>query len=224
MRPSASPQLLFGLGLSFLLLGHAGVAGGRRTTKLSMPFVAGETIHLAGQQGAITRRREGQVDLDLLTDGSLTGADAGTFSEHNLFPTFSTDEDIAWTNRWRGSWTRSTGALRLDLTLADRRCARHKMATGAPPETLPCGAMSAQVGFVCSIEQLAVEQRRGTAEHPILTTAKTPAWVCLPTATVNLADTPSPWVFGKTICVQVREEQPLSYATCPRAPESAARK
>src|SRR5262249_29020842 len=60
-------------------------------------FVMKETesdnIHLANQEGAINRRADITITVDLSAGGKAKVIAAGTRSEHNLFQTFSTDED-----------------------------------------------------------------------------------------------------------------------------------
>jgi hypothetical protein len=171
-------------------------------TKLSAQWTRGESIHLAGQRGAINRRASIKLGLELLAGGKLKGADTGSISEHNLYETFSTTEATSWTNTWSGAWTiRGTAAqpeLVLDLVLDARRCTRTKTTSGAAPEQLACEAVSKQIQLACTTEQIDVGDPAAPARKP----AREGAWRCAPTGAADLADTPSTWVLGKSTCLQ----------------------
>jgi hypothetical protein len=185
------------------------------TTALEMRFEEADTVHIADQRGAINRGREAKVNVALLASGEVKGTDAGSSFEHNLFPTYSTDEETIWTNTWTGTWTTKGDSLTLDLRLAERTCRRKRRSTGAAAETLKCGAMSKRIRFACATRQVHLEDAAGPARR-----ARTQAaWQCDPSAGAELADSPRPWVFGKTTCLLVRggHREPMVYATCPPA-------
>jgi hypothetical protein len=167
-------------------------------TRLSMQWVNGENIHLAGERGAINRRAEIKIDLDLQAGGKLRVADTGTSSEHNLYETYSTTEESSWTNTWKGTWATRGSTLELQLVLDARTCTRTKTATGAAPQTLPCANVSKQVQLTCTTEQITVDASAGAARKP----TQHAAWRCTPAAAADLAETPSIWVLGKSTCLQ----------------------
>jgi len=187
-------------------------------TRLSMRWVNGENIHLAGQRGAINRRADIKIELELRADGKLAGSDAGTTSEHNLYERYSTDEESTWKNTWSGTWTtRGPAAARelvLDLVLDSRACTRTRRETGVAPQTSACDLVSKQVQLACTTEQITVETTAGaTAGAKAGTTAgatagtkqsqsRHEAWQCAPTGTVDLDETPRVWVLGKSTCLQ----------------------
>lgn len=167
-------------------------------TRLSMRWVNGENIHLAGQRGAINRRAAIELELKLAAGGKLEVADTGTTSEHNLYDTFSTTEESSWTNAWRGTWAMRGPTLQLDLVLDARACTRTRRATGAAPQTLPCAPVDKQVRLACTTARIAVDDLAGAARKP----AHHEAWRCSPTAAAELGETPTIWVLGKTTCLE----------------------
>jgi hypothetical protein len=182
--------------------GHAQPAGSR------MQYVAGETIHLANQAGAINRHDEASVEIELRGRHQVIVRDSGARAEHNLYRTFSTADKVTWSNRWTGTWKRDRAGLALSLELADRTCTRVKTTSGGPPETLACGTVDRRVRLACTSEQLVVETAAGSS-------AKAAAWRCSPVAGA-LAETPVPWVVGQSGCVRVvgsRRGKP-TYGTC----------
>jgi zinc protease len=191
-------------------------AGSSSSKRLSMQFVDAETTHLAGDEGAINHRREARVDIRLLPNGTIMGADTGLSFKHNLFPNFSTDDQETWSDGWGGHWRQTGGVLSFDLVPGQHTCTRYKKMSAAPTETLLCDSVSRKVSFVCSSEQVAVEQTSGTRKYPTAKTVRTSAWVCRPMTEGQLADLPSPWVFGKTACLEVSgAREPRSYRDCP---------
>jgi hypothetical protein len=181
-------------------------------TSLEMRFEEGETIHLAGQEGAINRRHHGKVSVELSPGGEAEGTDTGTSFEHNLYPTFSTDEETVWVNTWTGTWASKGDGLTLDLALAKRKCTRKKRSTGAPPERLACGVVSKRIRFTCATQQIRLEDAGGKARQP----RTQAAWLCEPSRHAALAATPSPWAFGKNACLVMHAGgfSPISYARC----------
>ena len=196
--------------------GHRGVTGPRPVMVLEMRFEQVENTHIADHGGAINWRLGAKVNLELFADGGLTGTDKGSSFEHNLFPTYSTDEEKVWMNTWTGAWARAmTGksdSLTLDLRLAVRSCKRTKRSTGAAAEALACGAISKRIRFACVTRQVQLEDAPGKAQR-----ARTQAaWQCDAPADADLAETPGPWLFGKAGCLLVRggHREPMTFAPC----------
>jgi hypothetical protein len=172
------------------------------TTRLTMQWVNGENIHLADQRGAINRHADIKIELELRDGGKLAGKDGGTSSEHNLYESYTTDEESTWKNTWSGTWTmRGPAAARelvLDLALDARACTRTRRETGVAPKTSACGPVSKQVQLACTTEQITVETWTGTKRS----VARHAAWRCAPSGTVDLDETPRVWVLGKSTCLQ----------------------
>lgn len=208
-------RTLAGLALAVWLPGQ-GAAQPQAPARLTMQRVEGMTIHLAGQEGAHNRHAKAQISVELLAGDKLRAVDTGERSEHNLYQNFSTEDVTAWTNKWSGTWSAAGGALRLALTLVDRKCERKKTMSGQPPQKLACGAVSRRVQFSCRTEEIPVEEMTGTEAAPTWKTQPRAAWVCQTEDSADLAGTPSRWVFGKAMCLRAIGGPPgEKYEKCP---------
>jgi hypothetical protein len=189
-----------------------GTAEPRRANTLEMRSEAAETVHVADNEGAINRRHASKVIIELLASGEVKGKDAGSSFEHNLFRTFSTDEETVWADTWTGAWAKNGASLTLDLLLADRKCTQKKRTTGHPDETVECKAVSKRIRVLCVTEQIHLRDAAGKAPRARTQTA----WRCAPQDDTDLGGTPPPWVFGKTTCLKVLggHRVPLEYTTC----------
>lgn len=176
---------------------------GAGPTRLSMQWVNGENIHLAGQRGAINRRADKKIALELQAGGKLRGSDTGTTSDHNLYEDgSSTTEESTWTNTWSGTWAmRGPAAARellLELVLDGRACTRTRRENRAAPQAIACGPVSKQVRLACTTEQIEIDESTGAKKK----VTRHAAWRCAPDAAVDLAETPRGWVLGKATCLQ----------------------
>jgi hypothetical protein len=184
-------------------------------TVLSMQYVQGMNIHLAGNEGAINRHDKMDIRVELLPEQKVRAVDSGERSEHNLFSNFSTRDETRWKNSWRGTWAMVGETLRLHLTLADRTCEKSKTQSGRPPEKKTCGALSQQLRFECRSEQLAITEWSGPPDNPKHEIKKHAVWRCGAADSFEFADTPSRWLFGKSICIKVIGGRPgESYEKC----------
>jgi hypothetical protein len=200
-----------------LLVSGAGAAGPQPPVRLSMQWTQGENIHIGSQEGAINRRGDVRISVELLDGNRLRAEDRGKYAEHNLFRNYSTNEETEWANRWSGTWTRTKDgdSLRIDLRLEDRKCKKTKTASGVAPEKLPCEAVSPKIRMECSSVQIEVEGWTGAPSAPVRKTEKVAAWSCTPADSADFADTPSRWVFGKSVCLKVSGGRgPRVYSRC----------
>jgi len=69
---------------------------------------------------------ETTLTLDLKSDGTLVGREAGTSREHNLYDRYTTEELQTWTQQWSGRWKQSGTTLALDVVLGARTCTHTK--------------------------------------------------------------------------------------------------
>lgn len=224
---------LLGLGLVSLVTpwgsGSGSAAGAEPVPRapLRLPHVAvmhwteGINIHIGNQEGAINRRGNVMVSVELLAGNRLRGYDSGTRSEHNLFRNYSTNEEATWKNHWSGSWVLAGSSLRLDLRLDSRECKKTKTATGVAPETLKCQTPSSKLRMECSTQHIELEFYTGPPEAQERKVSKQEVWACSPADSAELGETPSRWVLTKDIsCVQVNPgigpgRGGPTYQTCP---------
>jgi len=170
--------------------------------ELTAQFADGSNIHLAGHAGAINRRSQITMKLRLLAGQKLTAEDGGTRYENNLYPSYSTQEQTEWKNRWTGTWKASGDHLQLDLTLADRTCSAWKAYSDAgKKEKQPCAAVTKTLRLECQSEVITVEER-GPAAAAAAPPGKQSAWLCTLASTGSLGETPLPWVFGTSGCIR----------------------
>jgi hypothetical protein len=177
------------------ILGLAGPVGAQpKPTVLTMQWVQGDNIHLAGRGGAINRHRDVKIRVELRAASKVKVVDAGSLREHDLYESFSTDEESTWTNTWSGTWAVTGGTLELALVLDDRKCTKTKSSTGVAPQSLPCEPVSKQITLACTTERITLEANGRKTTHA--------AWDCTPETTAEFGDTPSDWLLGKTLCIR----------------------
>jgi hypothetical protein len=189
-----------------------------RLPKVSvMQWAEGINIHIGSQEGAINRRANILVSVELLDGGKLRGFDSGTRSEHNLFSNYSTEEEATWKNRWSGTWVLLGDSLRLDLRLDARECKKTKTATGAATEKRACQRPSPKLRMECTTQHIELESWSGPPETPVRQSSKQEVWGCSPADSGELGETPSRWVLAKQIaCVQVNPGRGrMTYSVCP---------
>ena len=174
-------------------------ADSKQSATHAMQWEDGQTIHLAKQGGAINRHRSVKIEVEVFSSKRVLVTDSGSRSEHNLYPSYSTDDSTTWVNLWQGTWSFTGDLMKIELTLHDRKCTRQKKMSDAAAQTLPCGAVSKQLALSCKLAQVTIQDLSGAA--PLSTAV--PVWTCLPTAPADLADTPVSWVLGKASCVKV---------------------
>lgn len=170
--------------------------------RLSLKSVAGETRHIADGSGAINRHGQLVITVDRLATKSLTAVATGTYREHNLYADagYSSDEEITWTTTWTGRWQVSGQAMTLDLVLAEQQCKKTKTWSEQAPLTEPCRAVSKQTRLVCTTELVSVGEVGTPASKQRPT--QVAAWSCNAPSLLELGETPSHWVLGKTTCLQ----------------------
>ena len=175
-----------------------------RPVQLSMKAIEGETRHLAAGTGAINRHGSLTITVELLPGKSVKAVALGTHKEHNLYAKqgYSSDEETTWKTTWTGSWEEPAAgqALTLELTLAAQECKRTKAWEGQPPTTEPCREVSKKSKLVCTSERVFVEESGSAPSRK--KPAQVAAWVCNAPSTLELGETPSRWVLGKTSCLQ----------------------
>jgi hypothetical protein len=176
---------------------------------LVMKETESDNIHIANHQGAINRRADITITVDLSAGGKAKVIATGTRSEHNLFDNFSTDEDTKWTTTWTGTWTSDKGSRDLELAVAADHCSHTKKSTGQAPELLACNAPAMTARVTCKTETVTVEDFTGTAK-PITAAA----WSC--DASAGLGETPSTWMLGKSMCLtRITGKGGTHYTKCP---------
>lgn len=200
--------------------GPATAAAMRLPKVMTMRWTEGINIHIGNQEGAINRRAEVLLSLELLDGNKLRGFDSGTRSEHNLYSNYSTSDETTWRNRWSGTWVLAGSALQLDLRLDERTCSRTKTTTGGAPEKLDCRKPSTKLRMECSTQQIELERWSGSQEAPVRSTSQQEVWACSPAESGELGETPSRWVLAKAIpCVQVNPGHHgrggTTYSVCP---------
>lgn len=163
---------------------------------LEMRYLKSENLHIANQGGAISWHDEVTLTLDLAPSGKLAGSERGTARQHDLYDTYTTDDEQTWTHRWSGTWKRAGDTLALDVVLDARTCTRTKQTTGASPQPLPCGKVSGKLHLDCTTRSV-------TLRAPGARDDKRLVWECTPAGAVELDRTPRPWVFGKSRCVKM---------------------
>lgn len=162
--------------------------------KHSMHYVRDETIHIANQGGAINRHDDARVDVSMVGD-KLVVTDTGTFKEHNLYPTYSTDDETTWANTWTGKFEISGDSMRAELTLKDRKCSKTKKYSDAAGKTEPCDPIDKVIKLHCAFHEILLETPPGKPQDVEM------LWSCQ--ADEELGNTPLPWVFGgKPACIQ----------------------
>lgn len=225
--------------LAFLVLGLAGAlglavrtgdagseagadaAGTMRLPKLMvMRWTEGINIHIGHQEGAINRRGNVLLSVELLDGNKLRVSDSGTRSEHNLFSNYSTKEETTWRNSWSGTWVLTGKDLRLDLRLDDRTCKGTRTETGVAPKKLDCQTPSRKLRMECTSQQIELERWSGSPDAPVRSTTQQEVWACSPAKSGELGETPSRWVLAKEIsCLQVTPSYPgrvkMTYGICP---------
>ena len=87
----------------------------------------------------------------------------------------------------------------LELTLAGQECKRTKTWEGQPPTTELCREVSKKSKLVCTSERVFVEESGAAPSRK--KPAQVAAWVCNAPSTLELGETPSRWVLGKTSCL-----------------------
>jgi hypothetical protein len=167
---------------------------------LEMRYLRAENLHIANQGGAMNWHDEITLTLDLQPTGKLVGRETGRVRKHDLHvlgtSSYTTEDLQQWTHRWRGTWKQTGAQLALDVVLDSRACTRVTNSSDAPTEKKTCGTVSKQIHFDCTTEQI-------TLMSPPTAPIKRDVWQCLPSGTVDLDRTPTPWTFGKTSCVKV---------------------
>lgn len=162
--------------------------------KLSLQWVSAQTIHLAGNRGAINRDHFATVALELAPGGALRVVDEGHRRENNLFETYSIQEQTVWTNRWKGTWSTTADGLRFDLALAHRKCT-HQKSDGAREA---CPKVSPRLQLICVGDTVPVDVDDGQK----VSRTREPVWRCDLTGSAERGDTPMPWTLGKRACLQ----------------------
>lgn len=169
---------------------------------LKMKVVDGETRHIADGRGAINRHGQLVITVDRLASKSLTAVATGTYREHNLYSDagYSSDEETTWMTTWTGRWQISGQTMTLDLVLTEQQCKKIKTWSGQPPQAVPCRAASKQTQLVCTTEQVLFSEDNATL--PEQRPMSIAAWICRAPSLLELGETPSQWVLGKTTCLQ----------------------
>jgi hypothetical protein len=174
---------------------------------LEMRYLRSENLHIANQGGAINWFDETTLTLDLKSDGTLVGREAGKSREHNLYDSYTTEELQTWTQQWSGRWKQSGATLALDVVLGARTCTHTKQASDGKPEQLTCKTVTPKIHLDCTTTQVTLRTASQTPD-------KRDVWQCVPAGTVELDRTPTPWTFGKTSCVKTLGGRGFSYERC----------
>jgi hypothetical protein len=189
------------------------VAAPARAERLTMERVEAESLHLADQQGAINRRTDVTLAVDLGPKGRAEAIAKGTQAEHNLYvgPAGNTvtADTATWATVWRGTWARARATLTLDLALISHDCKATREQTGAPPEPRACQVPSPRAVLTCTRAPLDIAAPSGPP-------TRTTAWRCIGNQATALAETPSRWTLGTRHCIQVRggHRSAESYGPC----------
>jgi len=183
-----------------LVLSSSTAAADPKPVQLRMKRLIGESIHIADGEGAINRHGQTDVAIELLAGSKLKMVSTGIDSEHNLYKSYSTDDEARWKTTWHGTWSQTADTLKLDITLDTHDCKHTKTTAGQPPEIVACRTAAKQTQLVCSTEQIVVRDTStaasGKKPPPI------PAWRCIAKDSLDLAETRAQLVFGKTTCLQ----------------------
>lgn len=176
---------------------------------LEMRYLRSENLHIANQGGAINWFDEVTLTLDLKSNGTLAGREAGKSREHNLYDRYTTKEVQEWTHTWSGRWKQTGATLALDLVLDKRTCTHTKQVSDGKLEQLACKVVTPKIHFDCTTTQVALQT-------PSPTPDKREVWQCIPAGAgkVELDRTPTPWTFSKTSCVKLLGGRSLSYERC----------
>ena len=194
-----------------------------RVERYEAQYLEASTIHLAGNEGAINRRRQVELHIGRAASGQVDVVEAGLRYENNLYPHGSQQEQIDWKNTWRGSWVVQRTTVLLRLKQIGRSCQRILTRGGQPGrESKPCAPTSATLDLTC--QQQTVELR--AAPHaPAAAPRQQRVWMCQLGAAADVGDTPLPWVFAADQCVRTLPGMfggRASYAPCEPMPPAAA--
>jgi hypothetical protein len=168
---------------------------------------------MANHEGGISWHVDLTITVDFLAGGKAQVAAIGTRSEHNEYPTYSTDDETKWATTWTGTWTAGEDARDVELTAASDSCSHKKKVSDQPPEAVACDVPAKTVHVTCKTESVTVENATGTAK-PVTVAA----WSC--DGSAELAETPRTWMLGKSMCL-VRTIQvaglahTVHYSKCP---------
>jgi hypothetical protein len=184
------------------------VASSAAADRLVMKESESDNIHLANHEGAINRRADIAVLVDLLAGGKARVYASGERSEHNLYPTYSTDDTTSWKTQWAGTWTKSADSLQLELAVASDNCTHTKKASDQPGETLACSVPAKTVRVTCKSDTVTVEDFAHNTKTQVA------AWTCASSG--ELGATPATWTFGKSTCVmRTTGMGGIHYTKCP---------
>jgi hypothetical protein len=180
--------------LALLLFAATSIA--HAETRLMARWEEGEAIHIANENGAINRHGDIAIEVHLVAPDRLEVTAIGTRTEHNLFETFSTDDETTWKTTWTGRWSEKPGALHLELIAVGDTCKHTKTGTVEAPKALPCKAVSKRAELACTTERVTLEDFTGSAK-PVAVDA----WQCGVT-TGELGESPTSWLLGKSGCIK----------------------
>lgn len=172
---------------------------------LSLRSVEAWNRHDHGNTGASGARLESGVTLHLLPGGRVRIEDQGSREESDLFADVYRAKKTRWSHVWLGSFTQQKDLIVLNLERSKIACAvvatERNNARGASTEKkTACPDLPAKIQMQCQTAQIPVEAARQSPDQRTQTQA---ALRCSPSdGQVMQADTPTPWVFGKTACIE----------------------
>jgi hypothetical protein len=157
--------------------------------------------------GADGLRLQSTVTLVLDKGGRARVVDIGTLKRSQLDRTWGYKKvQTEWTLRWRGNWKHTGERIGLDLRLHQRACKKVIARQGEADRKPPCDAAKKKLAVRC--EETTVQLLKGSPSVA--------AWRCVPVGDAGTGGSPSPWVFGKSRCLQASQgpDMRLHYSLC----------
>ncbi|MFT3693333.1 MAG: hypothetical protein QM831_09355 [Kofleriaceae bacterium] len=177
--------------------------------KLSLQRMSAESLHIANNEGAINTDDELSITIDLADKHRVDIIAVGSSKLHNLYRNGrNTDDDIAWTTTWKGTFTRTAKSLAFDLELLKHDCQAQRTENDSAPEPRTCKTPTKHAKVSCLLDSVEIDQK------------KVAAWRCSPDDKSDLAETQASWLLGKATCIKTLggHHSPESFELCPASP------
>jgi hypothetical protein len=152
--------------------------------------------------GAMDRRRESKVVLDLAAGGAARLVDEGEYAEGVLDNRWGRKDELTrWRNVWIGSWSEQEDGMLLELRSAFRECEQSSTDYGGAPATTDCPGVPAAVSLECIADQVMAGPDPACSEQDKQAHA---VWICHASAgNPDLGGSPLSWVFGTEACLEI---------------------
>lgn len=172
---------------------------------LSLKCVESWNRHDHGNTGASGVRLESAVTLRFLTDGQVRIEDQGSREDSDLFGNIYHAKKSQWSQVWLGTFKTQENLMVLELERTKRECAivateRNNADGTSTDKKTPCTDSLQKLRLECQTARLTVDAELASPNQ-----GKQPqnVWSCSASGGQAVGiGTPTPWVFGKTACIE----------------------